>query len=63
MYGTACMMDGMIERIEKELSQKVHVVVTGGCAPIVLPYCKRKMNYDKDLLLKGLWILFQKNKK
>ena len=34
VYGTAAMLDGMIERIEEELGQKATVVATGGCGNI-----------------------------
>lgn len=63
MMGTACMLDGMIERMEAELGQKTTVVVTGGIAKFVVPMCRREMIYDKDLLLKGLAILYRDNAK
>lgn len=63
MMGTAAMLDGMIERMEQELGQSATVVATGGIARFVLPMCKRQMIYDKDLLLKGLAILYENNKR
>ena len=63
MMGTAAMLDGMIERMEEELGGRANVISTGGIARFVLPMCKRKMVYDKDLLLKGLRILYENNKK
>ncbi len=61
VYGTAAMLDGMIERMEAELGQRCTVVATGGLASSVTPYCRREIICDDDLLLKGLWILYQKN--
>ena len=61
MLGTACMLDGMVERMEEELGQKATVVVTGGIAKFVVPMCKTPLIYDKDLLLKGLAILYRDN--
>lgn len=61
VYGTAAMIDGMIDRMEAELGQKCSLVATGGIAQFVTPHCKRKIICDNDLLLKGLWILYQKN--
>ena len=61
MLGTACMIDGMVERMEAELGQKTTVVATGGIAKFVLPMCRREILYDKDLLLKGLAILYREN--
>lgn len=63
MLGTACMIDGMVERMEAELGQKTTVVATGGIAKFVLPMCRTNVLYDKDLLLKGLAILYGENAK
>ena len=61
MMGNACMLDGMIERMEAELGQKTTVVITGGIAKFIAPMCKTEMVYDKDLLLKGLAMLYREN--
>ena len=63
MMGTAAMLDGMIDRMEQELGQKATVIATGGIARFILPMCRREMIYDKDLLLKGLRILYENNRK
>ncbi len=63
MMGTACMLDGMVERMEQELGSKTTVVVTGGIAKFVIPMCKTPMIYDKDLLIKGLSALYRENKR
>ena len=63
MLGAACMLDGMVERMEAELGRKATVVVTGGIAKFVIPMCKTSVIYDKDLLLKGLAILYRDNVK
>ena len=63
VYGTAALLDGMIERMEAELGCKCTVVATGGLAQSVIPYCKHSdIICDGDLLLKGLWVLYEKNK-
>ena len=62
MMGTAAMLDGMIERMERELGDKATVIATGGIARFIIPMCNRQMVYDKDLLLKGLCILYENNK-
>ncbi|MEF9970626.1 MAG: type III pantothenate kinase [Ruthenibacterium sp.] len=61
IYGSAAMLDGMIDRIEEEMGEKTTVVVTGGLGKFVVPYCKHKIIYDDALLLKGLWLIYQKN--
>lgn len=63
MYGTAAMIDGMIERIEEELGHSATVVATGGMAQFITPLCKREIILEKDLLLKGLNIIYKKNKR
>lgn len=63
MLGAASMLDGMIERMEEELGYATTVVATGGIARFVVPLCKKKIHYDKDLLLKGLDILYRENTK
>ena len=63
MLGSACMVDGMIDRMEEELGGGVTVVATGGIARFVLPMCRRRIEYDRDLLLKGLSILYENNRR
>ena len=63
MMGAACMLDGMVERMEAELGAKATVVATGGIARFVIPMCKTPMIYDKDLLVKGLATLYRENKR
>lgn len=63
MIGTACMLDGMIERMEQELGCKTTVIATGGIAKFIVPLCKTPIIYDKDLLIKGLVALYRDNKK
>jgi len=63
MMGNACMLDGMIQRMEEELGQKTTVVATGGIAKFVIPMCRKEIIYDKDLLVKGLAALYKDNKR
>lgn len=63
MMGTACMLDGMISRMEAELGRPATVVVTGGIARFVIPMCSKPMIYDKDLIVKGLAALYRDNQR
>lgn len=63
MLGTACMLDGMVERMEEELGCKTTVIATGGIAKFVVPLCRTPMIYDKDLIIKGLAALYRDNKR
>jgi type III pantothenate kinase len=63
IYGTAAMIDGMVERFEEELGERAQVVATGGLAEAVYRYCKRDIVHDPNLILRGLEIIYEKNKK
>jgi type III pantothenate kinase len=63
MYGTAAMIDGIVERIEEELGHKSTLIATGGLAQFITPLCKREIILERDLLLKGLNIIYKKNKR
>ena len=63
MLGAACMIDGMIQRMEEELGYPTTVIATGGIAKFVLPMCRKEIIYDKDLLVKGLATLYKENKR
>ena len=63
VFGTAAMMEGMCDRIEEELGYPARVVVTGGLGRDVCGVCRCEMTYAPDLLLEGLRILYEKNKK
>ena len=63
MYGTAGMIDGIVDRMEEELGHKSTLVATGGMAQFITPLCKYDIILEKDLLLKGLNIIYKKNKK
>lgn len=63
MFGTAAMLDGLIDRIEEELGHGATIIATGGMAQFVIPLCKHEILLDKNLLLKGLNVLYKKNKR
>ena len=62
IYGNAAAIDGLIGKIEQELGEKCTVISTGGLAKIVTPLCKREIIEDDKLLLKGLMIIYEKNR-
>ena len=64
VHGSAAMIDGLIERIEDELGDKVSIVAAGDWADTIIPHCKRKdIIIDKELLMRGLWMIYKKNKR
>lgn len=62
IYGHAAMLDGVADRVEEAMGQPCTVIVTGGLASQVAPYCRRKIIYDENLMLRGLAILYEKNR-
>lgn len=63
LYSSAAAIDGIVDRLEEELGGGVTVVATGGLAKKIVPYCRRKIILDDNLLLKGLAIIYRKNRK
>lgn len=61
IYSTASSIDGVITRIEEELGEKCTVISTGGLANKIIPFCKRNIIIDDQLLLKGLMMIYNKN--
>ncbi|MGI6007981.1 MAG: type III pantothenate kinase [Ruminococcus sp.] len=62
IHGNASVVDGMIDRIEEEIGQTAVAVATGGLAKAIVPYCKKEVILDDNLLLKGLLIIYNKNR-
>lgn len=62
IYGSACQVDQMINRIKEEINnQNLEVVATGGLASVIIPLCKNKITLDPNLTLKGLLQIYLKN--
>lgn len=61
VIGAAVMLDGFVDRFEKELGQKATVVVTGGLGKSIVKNCTHEMIIDENLLLDGLRIIYRKN--
>ncbi len=63
VMGNAACIDGMLDRFMEEMGLEATVVATGGIANIVIPLCKHNIIIDDTLLLKGLKIIYDKNRK
>lgn len=63
LYSNACSVDGIIDRIEEELGEPTTVIATGEFAQKILPFCRKKLILEEDLLLQGLRLIYEKNKK
>ena len=62
VYGNACAIDGLIQRINQELGQTCTMIATGGNSERIIPYCQSDIIIDRYLLMKGLKHLFDTNK-
>ena len=63
VLGTACMIDGLLERIRAELkipqNAALPMVATGGLAQLVLPACTHSITYEPHLTLLGLYFIYK----
>lgn len=62
VYGTAAMIDGILERITAELGESPTVVATGGLSKEIITHCKTNIIYNETLLLEGLRVIYEKNR-
>jgi type III pantothenate kinase len=62
IYGYAGLVDGIVERMKKELSEQAKVVATGGLAELVTPETKSIQEIRPQLTLEGLRILYEINR-
>ena len=62
LYGNAAMIDGIIALASRELGDIPTVIAAGGLAKIIVPLCEQPIILDDDLTLKGLRILYEKNR-
>ncbi len=63
VFGNASMIDGMIDRFAEEMNCELKLIATGGLSKTIIKHCRHDIICDDDLVLKGLMILYDKNKK
>lgn len=61
VFGNAAMIDGMVDRINAEVKAVLPIYATGGVAPFIIPHCTHDITIDETLVLKGLYIIYNKN--
>ncbi|MFZ1230184.1 MAG: type III pantothenate kinase, partial [Ruminococcus bromii] len=63
MFGTACMLDGMVDMFTEECKTECKVIATGGLAPLAIKNCRHDIIFDENIILDGLKIIYERNKK
>lgn len=61
VLGTAAMVDGMVDRMQKELGGHAEVIATGGFAEMILEECFATVRHEPHLTLSGLRIVYERN--
>jgi type III pantothenate kinase len=61
-YGYVGMVEGLVRRMDAELGGKTVCVATGGLAEVIAPETALIHHVDPDLTLKGLKIVWERNK-
>ena len=61
VFGTAAMLDGLVERMERQMGSRCTVIATGTLAGLITPHCSREILVDELLMLKGLQLIYEKN--
>ncbi len=61
MYGTAALVDGLVDSVTEELDGDARVIATGGLAPKIAENCRTIEKIEPMLTLLGLRIIFERN--
>jgi type III pantothenate kinase len=61
VYGFASQVDGMVERIAKELDADPIVIATGGLSHLMKDLCASIDEHEPDLTLIGLRLVYERN--
>jgi type III pantothenate kinase len=61
VYGFAGQVDGIVERIRKELTAEAQTVATGGLADLIVPHARTLERIDPFLTLEGVRLVWQRN--
>jgi type III pantothenate kinase len=61
VFGYACLVDGMVGRLEAELGYPCHILASGGLSTLIAKHTTRVQEVDVNLTLDGLCLLHERN--
>ena len=63
ILGTACMLDGLLDRFREELGGEITVFATGTLSNSIRTSCRTPISYRKTLILDGLYAIWKRNQR
>ena len=63
IFGASGALDGVLDRYLEELGENTSIVATGGLSRMICPVCRHEIELDENLLMRGLWVIWEKTMK